>query len=58
MNSPYNLSHAERGITPKFSFNKGINIEMSAWRRAKKQARHRENEQKRRAQSMGRLYKQ
>ena len=36
MNNPHNLSHQERGITPKPNFNKGINFQMSKERRKKK----------------------
>ena len=48
MNNPYNLTLEERGITPKPGFNKGINFEMSKQRRAKKQARHKQNQIERR----------
>lgn len=43
MNNPHNKSPEERAITPSKDFNKGINFKMSKERRAKKQARHRNN---------------
>ena len=48
MNNPHNLTPQERGITPTQDANKGINYRMSKERRARKQARHKANEAKRR----------
>lgn len=44
MNNPYNLSHAERAITPTQNFNQGINTKMSKARRKAKQVRYKANE--------------
>lgn len=51
MNNPHNLPSSERAITPVADFGKGINFQMSKERRAKKQARHKENEAARRENS-------
>lgn len=51
MNNPHNLTQTERAITPTHNFNKGINCDMSKARRKAKQARHKANEDQRRAQS-------
>ena len=41
MNNPHNKSHAERAITPKANFGKGINCGMSKARRLKKKMKAR-----------------
>lgn len=46
MNNPHNLKPEERAITPGRDFNKGINFNMSKERRAKKHARHKDNQKK------------
>jgi len=57
MNNPHNLSHKERAITPMPLFNKGINVAMSPARRARKQARHRDNAARRLQKSQNELPK-
>lgn len=54
MNNPYNLTLAERAITPTQNFGKGINFQMSKERRAKKAARHYANQKARREKDMSR----
>ena len=52
MNNPHNLPPHERGITPTWDFNKGINHKMSPERRAKKQQRHAANAQMKREKAI------